>query len=64
MGVSPRRKSIEMWWFERRGERRQEFRQVVPNGVSSPQANPLGNGTVLLLRFGELLLRPERLVAL
>lgn len=38
--------------------------QVVPNGVSGPETNPLGNGAVLLLRLGELLLCPERLVAL
>ena len=37
---------------------------VVPDGVASAKANPLGNGTVLLLRLGELLLRAESLVAL
>lgn len=34
------------------------------DGVSSPQANPLRDRTVLLLRLGELLLGAERLVAL
>ncbi len=37
---------------------------VVPNGVSGSEANPLRNRAVLLLRLSELLLRPERLVAL
>ena len=36
----------------------------VPDGVAGAKANPLGNGTVLLLRLGELLLRAESLVAL
>lgn len=36
----------------------------VPDGVAGAQANPLGNGAVLLLRLGELLLRAESLVAL
>jgi hypothetical protein len=37
---------------------------IVPNGVVGPETNPLRNRAVLLLRLGELLLRPERLVAL
>lgn len=36
---------------------------VVTDGVVRSEANPLGNGAVLLLRLGELLLRAERLVA-
>jgi len=36
---------------------------VVSDGVSSPQTNPLRNRSVLLLRFGELLLRAEGFVA-
>jgi hypothetical protein len=39
-------------------------KSVVPNGVSGPKTNPLRDRAVLLLRLGELLLRPERLVAL
>jgi hypothetical protein len=35
------------------------LRRVVPDGVAGPQANPLGNGAVLLLRFGKLLLGAE-----
>lgn len=38
--------------------------QIVPDGVVRSETNPLGDGTVLLLRLGELLLRAERLVAL
>ena len=37
---------------------------IVPNGVASPETDPLGDRAVLLLRLGELLLRAERLVAL
>lgn len=37
---------------------------VVPNGVAGSETNPLRDRAVLLLRLGELLLRPERLVAL
>ena len=37
---------------------------LVPDSVTSSQSNPLRNGSVLLLRFGELLLRSKRLVAL
>ena len=37
---------------------------IVPNGVPGPQANPLRDGSVLLLRLCELLLRPEGFVAL
>ena len=37
---------------------------IVPDGVARSEANPLGDGTVLLLRLGELLLGAERLVAL
>lgn len=36
---------------------------VVSDGVTSAEANPLGNGTVLLLGFSKLLLGPESLVA-
>ena len=36
----------------------------LPDGVVRPQANPLGNGTVLLLSFGKLLLGAEGLLAL
>ena len=36
----------------------------IPNCIASPQTNPLRNGTVLLLRFGELLLRAMGFVAL
>lgn len=36
----------------------------LPDGVIRPQANPLGNGTVLLLSFGKLLLGAEGLLAL
>lgn len=32
---------------------------VVPDGVAGPQANPLRDGAVLLLRFGKLLLGAE-----
>jgi hypothetical protein len=37
---------------------------VVPDGVASSQADPLGDRSVLLLRFGKLLLRAERFVGL
>lgn len=37
---------------------------VVPNGVAGPQSDPLGNGSVLLLRLSELDLGAERLVGL
>lgn len=37
---------------------------VVPDGVVRPQADPLGDGTVLLLRAGKLLLGAEGLLAL
>jgi len=36
----------------------------LPDGVASAQANPLGNGAVLTLSFGKLLLGAESLVAL
>ena len=36
----------------------------VPDGVVGAQSNPLRDRTVLLLRFGELLLGAERLVGL
>lgn len=39
-------------------------RRVVPDGVVGPQANPLGDGAVLLLRAGKLLLGAEGLVGL
>lgn len=37
---------------------------VVPDGVASAKANPLGDGPVLLLGLGQLDLGAERLVAL
>lgn len=37
---------------------------IVPDGVTGPQTDPLGNGTVLLLGFRKLLLGLESLVAL
>jgi hypothetical protein len=37
---------------------------IVPDGVTSPQSDPLGNGSVLLLSSRELLLRAKGLVAL
>jgi hypothetical protein len=39
-------------------------RCCVPDGVAGPQADPLGNGTVLLLRAGKLLLGAEGLLGL
>lgn len=36
----------------------------LPDGVTSPQTNPLRDRTVLLLRSGKLLLGAERLMAL
>jgi hypothetical protein len=39
-------------------------RGVVPDGVAGPQANPLGDGAVLLLRTRKLLLGAERLLGL
>jgi hypothetical protein len=36
---------------------------VISDGVAGAETNPLGNGTVLLLRLGKLLLRLESLVA-
>jgi len=33
--------------------------RVVPDGVVGPEANPLGNGAVLLLRTRKLLLGSE-----
>jgi hypothetical protein len=38
--------------------------RFVPNGVASAEPNPLGNGPVLLLGLGQLLLDTESLVAL
>jgi len=35
---------------------------VVADSVTGPQADPLGDGTVLLLGFGKLLLGAERLL--
>jgi len=35
---------------------------VVPDGVAGPQANPLGDGAVLLLRLCKLLLGAEGLL--
>lgn len=40
------------------------FGAIVPDGVVGPQANPLGDGTVLLLGLCKLLLGLESLVAL
>ena len=40
------------------------WRRVVPDGVASPEADPLGNRAVLLLSFGKLLLGAEGLVGL
>lgn len=37
---------------------------VIPDGVASPQSDPLWNRAVLLLCFGELLLRSEGFVGL
>jgi len=36
----------------------------LPDGVTGPETNPLGNRTVLSLSFGKLLLGAETLVAL
>ncbi len=36
----------------------------LPDGVTGPETNPLGDGTVLLLSFGKLLLGTETLLAL
>ena len=38
--------------------------EYLPDSVASAQANPLGDGAVLTLSFGKLLLGAERLVAL
>jgi hypothetical protein len=38
--------------------------EIVPNGVASAEPDPLGNGPVLLLGLGQLLLDLEGLVAL
>ena len=38
--------------------------EAVPDGVAGPQANPLRDGAVLLLRAGKLLLGAEGLLAL
>lgn len=46
------------------GGRENQGGRFIPDGVTSPQANPLGNGPVLLLCSGELLLGAERLVGL
>lgn len=40
------------------------FGASIPDGVASLQANPLGDGPVLLLGLGQLLLGAERLVGL
>lgn len=52
--------------WESRGYLRRRFGggDVVPNGVASAQPDPLGNGPVLLLGLGQLLLDLEGLVAL
>lgn len=39
-------------------------RTDVPNRVSSPQSDPLGNRAILFLGFGKLLLRAEGFVGL
>ena len=41
-----------------------EVVENVPDSVTGPQADPLGDGTVLLLGFGKLLLGAERLLRL
>jgi hypothetical protein len=46
-------------WSHARSSGCRLLRRVVPDGVAGPQANPLGNGAVLLLRFGKLLLGAE-----
>lgn len=38
--------------------------KYLPDGVASPETNPLRDGAVLLLRLSKLLLGTERLVAL
>ena len=42
----------------------QEQSKYLPDGVTGPETNPLGDGTVLSLGFGKLLLGAETLVAL
>jgi len=42
----------------------QAGQNLVPDGVTSPQADPLGNGPVLLLGLGKLLLGAESLLGL
>jgi hypothetical protein len=37
----------------------ESLRRVVPDGVAGPEANPLGDGAVLLLRARKLLLGAE-----
>lgn len=44
--------------------KKKELGSSLPDGVASPETNPLRDGTVLLLSFGKLLLGAERLVAL
>ena len=41
-----------------------QYGDVLPNSVAGPQANPLRDGAILLLRFRELLLCAEGFVAL
>lgn len=43
--------------------KKKELGSSLPDGVASPETNPLRDGTVLLLSFGKLLLGAERLVA-
>lgn len=43
---------------------RQSSKNNIPDRIASSQANPLRDGTVLLLGFGELLLRAEGFVRL
>jgi len=42
----------------------QAGQNLVPDGVTGPQADPLGNGPVLLLGLGKLLLGAESLLGL
>ena len=39
-------------------------RSIIPDSIPGPEADPLRDGTVLLLRLGELLLCAEGFVAL
>lgn len=50
-------------YLSENGSRIEEIGHL-PDGVTGPQTNPLGDGTVLLLSFGKLLLGAETLLAL